>query len=118
MPLSIFNSKLAPFFCARVLVGICVILIVALEIFSDYSPKHQFETFAYISRQYADAVGMSPAKSGELISGLCEERIRHLLEANRTSTPTEIKAKILNALVDFSRSNWHDDATLPLLAVS
>jgi len=35
-----------------------------------------------------------------------ERRLLDLLETNRTSTPAEIKAIILNALVDFSRSNW------------
>jgi len=40
------------------------------------------------------------------------------LKANRTSTPAEFMKKILNALADFNRSNWHDDATLLILAVS
>jgi|SRR5205807_6649323 len=47
-----------------------------------------------------------------------EQRLLELLEANRTSTPAEIKNKILNALTHFTRSNWHDDATLLILAVS
>jgi serine phosphatase RsbU (regulator of sigma subunit) len=40
------------------------------------------------------------------------------LEANRTSTPHEIKNKILDALADFNRSHWHDEVTLLILAVS
>jgi len=40
------------------------------------------------------------------------------LEANRTLTAAEIKNKILNALADFNCANWHDDATLLILAVS
>jgi len=47
-----------------------------------------------------------------------EQRLLKLLEANRTSTPAEIKNKILNALVDFNRSEWHDDVTLLILAVA
>jgi hypothetical protein len=50
MLLSISNSKPAPLFYARVLVGICVILIVAPEISGDYSLKHRSETFACVSR--------------------------------------------------------------------
>ncbi len=41
MHLSISNSKPAPVFYAKVLVGICVILIVALEISSEYLLKRQ-----------------------------------------------------------------------------
>jgi len=34
------------------------------------------------------------------------------------ATPAEIKNKILGALAEFNRSNWHDDVTLLILAVS
>jgi sigma-B regulation protein RsbU (phosphoserine phosphatase) len=47
-----------------------------------------------------------------------EQRLLELLEGNRTSTPAEIKNKILDALADFSRSNLDDDATLLILGVS
>jgi phosphoserine phosphatase RsbU/P len=47
-----------------------------------------------------------------------EQRLLKLLEANRTSTAAEIKDKILDALGDFNGANWHDDATLLILAVS
>jgi len=50
MRLSISNSKPAPVFCAKVLAGICSLLIVVLEISSDYSLKHRSETFACVSR--------------------------------------------------------------------
>jgi len=43
---------------------------------------------------------------------------RRMVEANRSSTPHEIKNKILEALANFNRSNWHDDVTLLILAVS
>jgi phosphoserine phosphatase RsbU/P len=47
-----------------------------------------------------------------------EQRLLELLEVNRSSTPHEIKNKILEALANFNRSNWHDDVTLLILAVS
>jgi sigma-B regulation protein RsbU (phosphoserine phosphatase) len=47
-----------------------------------------------------------------------EQRLLELLEAHRSSTPAEIKNRILGALADFNRSNWHDDVTLLILAVS
>jgi hypothetical protein len=68
MPLSISNSKPAPVFYAKVLAGICALVIVTFEIASDYLLKDHSETFARVSRQYADAVRMRPAKPGEPIS--------------------------------------------------
>jgi len=70
MRLSISNSKSAPLFYAKVLAGICAILTAALEISSGYLLKHDSETFDRVSRQYADAVKVRPAKSGEPISVL------------------------------------------------
>jgi len=70
MPSSISNSKSTPLFYAKVLAGICAFLIVAIEIASDHLLKHHSETFTRVSRQYADAVNVRPAKSGEPISVL------------------------------------------------
>ena len=70
MRLSISNSRPAPLFYAKMLAGICVILIVVLEISSDYLLKYHSETFARVSRQYGDAVRVRPAKAGEPISVL------------------------------------------------
>jgi lysophospholipase L1-like esterase len=70
MPLSISSSRSAPVFYAKVLVGICALLIVAFEIGSDYLLKHHSKTFARVSRQYAEAVRVRPATSGEPISVL------------------------------------------------
>jgi sigma-B regulation protein RsbU (phosphoserine phosphatase) len=47
-----------------------------------------------------------------------EERLVHLLEENRNSGAKEIQKKILAAAGEFSRSNWTDDATLLIVAVS
>src|SRR4029077_13565122 len=65
MPLSISNSKPAHLFCTKVPVGICALLVVGIEIASDYLRKHPSDTLARVSRQYADAVYARPAKSGE-----------------------------------------------------
>jgi hypothetical protein len=70
MPLSISNSRSAPFFYAKVLAGICLVLIVVFEVSSTILLKHHSETFARVSRQYADAVRVRPAKAGEPISVL------------------------------------------------
>ena len=70
MRLSTSNSKSAPLFFAKVLAGICVLLIVTLEIVSDHLLKHHSETFARVSQQYTDAVRVRPAKPGEPISVL------------------------------------------------
>jgi lysophospholipase L1-like esterase len=67
---SISNSSSAPLFYAKVLAGICVFLILAIEIASDYLLKQHSETFARVSRQYAEAASVRPAKPGEPISVL------------------------------------------------
>src|SRR5207245_6059271 len=70
MPSSTSNSKPGAVFYAKLLVGICALLIVAFEFFSDFLLKHHSETYARVSRQYAEAVKMRPAKPGEPTSVL------------------------------------------------
>jgi lysophospholipase L1-like esterase len=70
MPLSTSNSKPGPLLHAKVLAGTCTFLLAAFEFAGNYLLKHDSETFARVSRQYADAVGMRPAKPGEPISVL------------------------------------------------
>src|SRR5882762_3425658 len=70
MPLSTSSSKPGALFYAKLLVGICALLIVAFEFLSDFLLKHHSETYARVSRQYAEAVKMRPAKSGEPTSVL------------------------------------------------
>src|SRR3989454_4653932 len=70
MPSSTSNSKPGAVFYAKLLVGICALFIVALEFFSDFVLKHHSETYARVSRQYAEAVKMRPAKPGEPTSVL------------------------------------------------
>jgi len=47
-----------------------------------------------------------------------EERLVRLLEENRGGGAKEIQKRILDAAAELSRSNWQDDATLLILAVS
>jgi phosphoserine phosphatase RsbU/P len=46
-----------------------------------------------------------------------EARLISLLEENRALTAEELQKKILSAVADFNSGNWHDDATLLILAV-
>jgi hypothetical protein len=65
MPSSISDSKFKPVAYAMGLSGICVILMIAAEIFSVYLLKHDSATYARISRQYDEAAKMRPARVGE-----------------------------------------------------
>src|SRR5437870_5318897 len=60
MPSSTSSSK--PLFYAKLLVGICALLIVAFESFSDFLLKHHSETYTRVSRHYAETVTMRTAK--------------------------------------------------------
>src|SRR5260221_5287424 len=70
MPSCTSSSKPGALFYAKLLVGICVLLIVGFEFLSDYLLKHNSETYARVSRQYAEAVKIRPAMPGEPISVL------------------------------------------------
>jgi lysophospholipase L1-like esterase len=70
MPSSTSSSKPGALFYAKLLVGICALLIVAFEFLSNFLLKHHSETYARVSRQYAEAVKMRPAKPGEPTSVL------------------------------------------------
>jgi len=70
MPSSTSSSKPGALFYARLLVGICALLIVAFEFFSDFLLKHYSETYARVSRQYSEAARIRPAKPGEPASVL------------------------------------------------
>ncbi len=70
MPSSTSSSKSGALFYAKLLVGICVLFMFAFEFFSDFLLKHHSESYARVSRQYAEAVKMRPAKPGEPTSVL------------------------------------------------
>src|SRR5467141_3627003 len=65
MPSSISDSKSTALAYAKTLVGICVILMIAVEISSVYLLKHDSATYARISRQYDEAARMRSARPGE-----------------------------------------------------
>src|SRR5216684_2002581 len=65
MPSSISDSKTRALAHAITLVGICAVLIIALEITSVYLLRHNSATYARVSRQYDEAVKMRPAGPGE-----------------------------------------------------
>ena len=65
MPSSTSGSKSPALAYAKVLVVICAVLIIVLEISSDYLLKHDSPTYARISRQYDQALTAKPAATGE-----------------------------------------------------
>ena len=70
MPSSISSSRHPAIIYAKVLFGVCLALIVSFEFLSDYLLKHHSETYTRVSRQYADALQVRPAKPGEPMSVL------------------------------------------------
>ncbi len=103
MPLSTSSSKPGALFYAKLLVGICALLIVAFEFFSDFLLKHHSETYARVSRQYAEAVRMRPAKPGEptsvlmignslLLEGVDVERLKKLTSSQMHIYPIFLEA--------------------------
>lgn len=56
MPSSTSNSRHPAIFHAKLLLGFCAIVIVLLELTSHYMLKHHSETYARVSRQYAQAL--------------------------------------------------------------
>ncbi|HWZ77444.1 MAG TPA: hypothetical protein VNX87_12965 [Candidatus Sulfotelmatobacter sp.] len=103
MPSSTSSSKPGAFFHAKLLVGICALLIVAFEFFSDFLLKHHSETYARVSRQYAEAVKMGPAKPGEptsvlmignslLLEGVDVDRLKKLTSSQMHVYPIFLEA--------------------------
>jgi lysophospholipase L1-like esterase len=70
MPSSTSSSKHPALLYAKLLVGICALLILAFEFLSDFLLKHHSETYTRVSQQYAEAVKMRPAKPGDPASVL------------------------------------------------
>jgi len=87
---SISDSKSRALIYAKVLAGICAILIIAIEILSAYLLKHHSATFARISRQYEAAVKIRPSGPGEPASVLMvgNSLLLHGVELNRLQALT------------------------------
>jgi hypothetical protein len=64
------SSKHPALFYAKLLAGVCAILMFVFEFVSDFLLKYHSETYARVSQQYAEAVKMRPAKPGEPASVL------------------------------------------------
>jgi len=98
MPSSTFNSRHPAIAYAKVLFGICLALIVSFEFLSDYLLKHDSETYARVSRQYADALQVRPATPGEpksvlmvgnslLLEGIDVDRLQKLTSSQLSIHP-------------------------------
>ncbi|HEY2547177.1 MAG TPA: hypothetical protein VGI46_14010 [Candidatus Acidoferrum sp.] len=103
MPSSIFSSKHPALFHAKLLVGICALLILVFEFVSDFLLKHHSETYARVSQQYAEAVKLRPAKPGEpasvlmvgnslLLYGVDVDRLRNLTSGQVHICPIFLEA--------------------------
>lgn len=100
---SISSSKSAALLYAKVLVGICAILVVGLEILSNYLLKNYSATYARVSRQYASALEIRPSKPGEpksvlmvgnslLLQGIDLDRLQELTSGSMRIHPIFLEA--------------------------
>jgi hypothetical protein len=96
MPSFISDSKYTALAYAKVLVGICAILMIAVEITSVYLLKHDSATYARISRQYDEAAKMRPARPGEPASVLMvgNSLLLHGVELDRLQALTSSRMRI------------------------
>ena len=96
MPSSISDSKTRALAHAITLVGICAILIIALETSSVYLVRHHSATYARISRQYDEAVKMRPPGPGEPPSVLLvgNSLLLHGVELDRLQALTSSRMRI------------------------
>src|SRR3989442_11896301 len=96
MPSSISDSKSTALTYAKTLVGICVMLMIAVEISSVYLLKHDSATYARISRQYEEAAKMRPARPGEPPSVLMvgNSLLLHGVELDRLQALTSSRMRI------------------------
>ena len=103
MPLSISDSKSTALTYAKVLAGICAILMIAIEISSIYLLKHDSLTYARVSRQYDEAVKTRPAGPGEppcvlmvgnslLLQGVKLDRLQALTSVSMRIYPVFLEA--------------------------
>jgi lysophospholipase L1-like esterase len=103
MPSSISSSKHPALFYAKLLLGICALLIFVFECLSDFLLKHHSETYARVSQQYSEAVKMLPAKPGEpasvlmvgnslLLYGVDVDRLKYLTSGRVHICPIFLEA--------------------------
>src|SRR5712664_4036496 len=103
MRLSISDSKSTALAYAKILVGICAILMIGIEISSIYLLKHDSLTYARVSRQYDEAVKTRPAGPGEppcvlmvgnslLLQGVKVDRLQALTSSRMRIYPVFLEA--------------------------
>jgi hypothetical protein len=103
MPSSTSSSNPRAIFYAKLLVGICALLILAIEFLSSYLLKHHSETYDRISNQYAEAVKIRPAMPGEptsvlmvgnslLLEGVDVDRLKQLTSGQMHICPIFLEA--------------------------
>lgn len=103
MPSSIFDSKHPAMTYVKALVGICALIIVALEISSAYLLKHSSITYERVSRQYDDALKIRRAGPGEppavlmvgnslLLHGVKLDRLRTMTSSSMRIYPIFLEA--------------------------
>ncbi len=90
------TSKSIALAYSKSLIGICVILVIALELSSGYLLKHHSVTYARISRQYEEALTIRPAGAGDpprvLMVG--NSLLLHGVELDRLQTLTSTRMRI------------------------
>src|SRR5260370_26052631 len=88
---------------ARVLLWVCAIFVLFFEISADYLLKHDSETYARVSQQYAEVVKMRPSRIGEpasvlmvgnslLMEGIDVERLQELTSSKMRIYPIFLEA--------------------------
>jgi lysophospholipase L1-like esterase len=103
MPSFTSSSKHPALFYAKVLAGICALLVVVFELLSVYLLKHDSETYARVSKQYAEAVKIRPAKPGEptsvllagnslMLDGIDTDRLKELTSGQMHVYPIFLEA--------------------------
>src|SRR5258708_37251787 len=105
---SISDSKSQAITYAKVLAGICVILLIAIELSAAYLLKHDSATYARISQQYDEAVKMHPSgyggPPGVLMVG--NSFLLHGVELDRFREMTGSKMRILPLF--FEATGYYD----------
>lgn len=97
------NSKWAPLFYIKALLGICAVLIVSFDMLAHYLVKHYSGTFIRVSQQYAQAVKVSPSRPREpqsvlllgnslLMEGIELDRLQELTSSRMRIYPVFLEA--------------------------
>jgi hypothetical protein len=97
------NPKPTALAYARVLIGICAILVITFELSAAYLLKHHSATYARISQQYEEALKARPSRPGEppsvlmvgnslLLHGVKLDRLKALTSSSMQIYPIFLEA--------------------------